>query len=146
MAEHVIYVIGEDTGPQKIGFSRSLTGRLRTLSFEHGKGIKAHFTATVSGADVYAIERLIHYHLRDKRIEGEWFDVTKEDAAHAITAGLAAFAAGERAPPQPTYTERMQLVVSPALLSRIDDWRRTAPGSLKGRSEAIRDLVDAALS
>lgn len=42
-------------------------------------------------------------------------------------------------------TERVQIVAPASLLKRIDDWRRKHP-AIPNRSEAIRLLVDLALS
>lgn len=41
-------------------------------------------------------------------------------------------------------TERLQIVVSPAFLRRLDDWRAKQP-TLPNKSEAVRMLVDMAL-
>jgi len=46
--------------------------------------------------------------------------------------------------PAPTKSERFEMLVDPAFLRRIDDWRRKQP-DLPSRAEAIRRLVEQAL-
>lgn len=44
-----------------------------------------------------------------------------------------------------TKSVRLQMVITPSQVRRIDDWRKEQP-DLPSRSEAIRRLVDAALA
>jgi len=87
-AEHYLYVIGTDDGPTKIGSSNSPEPRLRAFQRE---GRKASLAGVwpVERKMVLAVERYVHWQLRERHIRGEWFNVTREAAAQEIDAALA---------------------------------------------------------
>lgn len=87
-AEHYLYVIGTDDGPTKIGSSNSPETRLRAFQREGRKAFLAGVWP-VEHRMALAIERYVHWQLRERHIRGEWFNVTREAAAREIDAALA---------------------------------------------------------
>jgi hypothetical protein len=73
-----IYVIRSDVGHTKIGVTKNPQARLNAL--QSGNPHKLRFVRcmplTDDGCDAYRIEGLLHRLLAEKRMVGEWFDVT----------------------------------------------------------------------
>jgi hypothetical protein len=98
-----VYVIVSDRGGVKIGVSASPARRLVTL----GQQQVGHFTLTYETemrADSNAVEKLAHHLLADKKIRGEWFDVSAEDAQATIIKAIELIEGGDapsRIPPKP---------------------------------------------
>jgi hypothetical protein len=84
----VVYVIGPDVGPQKIGISINPTKRLGDIK----KGVTGDISvvAVVDPGDRSAaeIEMRAHWLLRGQRLSGEWFDVTRDEAVSAVNQAL----------------------------------------------------------
>ncbi|KRE07497.1 hypothetical protein ASE63_22625 [Bosea sp. Root381] len=146
MRERYVYVIGEDDGPQKIGLSWYPPNRRAFLARVTAKRLKLHHYAAVSAVDVYAVERLAHWRLRDLRLEGEWFNITPSAAAEEVEQAVLAFAAGDRAPyAEPKEVERATVIAPASMMARVEEWRRKQT-KIPSKSEAIRMLVDQALA
>ncbi len=73
---------------QKIGHSRSPRGRLD--QFKTASPYKIEITFEVECVQAQRVERKAHAMLADHRLNGEWFDVTKEVAVETVKAALAA--------------------------------------------------------
>lgn len=78
-----IYVMRDVNGPAKIGFSKSPVARRSQVSSDASATITIPFAAMVDG-NHRVLERMAHEILRDKRVAGEWFDVTDEAAVDAV--------------------------------------------------------------
>ncbi|KAA1057171.1 GIY-YIG nuclease family protein [Azospirillum argentinense] len=77
-----VYVIAGDTGPVKIGVSINPKNRLSSV--QNGHPHKLALRHVVPVAEAYRIEGAVHAALADKRLNGEWFDVTADEARSAI--------------------------------------------------------------
>lgn len=75
-----IYVIGPTEGPFKIGYSANPTARLSSLQTGRTDTLVLHYSEETETDKAKVIEKLIHRTLGYKRIRGEWFDVTLEEA------------------------------------------------------------------
>jgi hypothetical protein len=92
-----VYAIQTEGGsrPVKIGISRDPSSRLRGLSGAQPFGIAIVHTSEVKDGLARTIERAAHAILKEKRLSGEWFDVTPEEAVSAIGEAIAAIESGE---------------------------------------------------
>jgi Meiotically up-regulated gene 113 len=75
-----IYVIGPATGPQKIGISGDVDQRLQTLQTGFPGELFIHHKEEVEPKKVRLLEKKIHSELNYKRVKGEWFNFTPEEA------------------------------------------------------------------
>ncbi len=143
--QRYLYVIGHDTGPQKVGFSFYPPNRARTLKKKGEPAPVAHWWSVVPLQDIYAVEALAHWILRDKALGGEMFDITPDEGRVFVEETIARFAVGERAPDlrEGARIVRLPMVMSQNFIRRLDEWRRHEPG-LPNRSEAIRRIAEAA--
>ena len=83
-----IYVIGADDGPQKIGFSNDVDRRLGTLQTGNPRKLKIHYIVEVPEDQVRLVESQIHKENRRRKVSGEWFDLTPEEAIAEVDYGL----------------------------------------------------------
>ena len=74
-----IYAIGTDTR-QKIGFSKDPASRLKQLQTGNSEELQLHHAISVNCDDVSLLERHIHKDIGYKRVKGEWFDMSKQQA------------------------------------------------------------------
>jgi len=83
-SKQVVYVIGPDVGPQKIGIAARPA--LRKQSLQGGNPARLKVSAAVDPGEFPAgkVEKRAHYILRDDRLVGEWFNVTADEAVKAI--------------------------------------------------------------
>jgi hypothetical protein len=75
-----IYVIGTEGRYQKIGFSNDVVKRLATLQTGNPEQLAIHHYEEVPADRVRLLERHIHKELNHKRIIGEWFALTPDEA------------------------------------------------------------------
>lgn len=75
-----IYVIGNKSNRQKIGFSKDVNKRLKTLQTGNSEELLLHHYIQVPEDRVRILEKKIHQELSYKRLKGEWFDMTAEEA------------------------------------------------------------------
>lgn len=78
-----IYVMGAENGRIKIGISKNVEERARVIGLEKEVGILNVYKTKLC-SNPYAIERLCHEHFNDKRIVGEWFDISFDDAVSVV--------------------------------------------------------------
>lgn len=79
-----IYVIGPEAGPFKIGYSASPTARLSSLQTGTTEYLRLHYQQECETEKAKVIEKLIHRQLAHKRIRGEWFAVTLDEAISEV--------------------------------------------------------------
>lgn len=75
-----IYVIGPENGPQKIGITNNLKHRLRAIQTGNPDKLFVHHFEEIDASRVRLLERKIHLELVHKRLKGEWFNLTVEEA------------------------------------------------------------------
>jgi len=80
-----LYVIRSEAGHTKIGVTKNPQARIAAL--QSGNPHKLDFVRCMplmdDGCDAYRIEALLHRLLGEKRLVGEWFDVTDLEIALA---------------------------------------------------------------
>lgn len=89
MSESYVYVIGKETeGPIKIGFSANPAKRLKQLQTAQHEELRLFYFQSVPKDIVKMMEQAIHATNRHKKVKGEWFNLTVDDAIvevrHAI--------------------------------------------------------------
>jgi len=80
----IIYVIGPKEGPQKIGITKDLKARLRNIQTGHPSKLFVHHTEEVETNMVRPLEKKIHAELNYKKLKGEWFDLTPDEAKEFV--------------------------------------------------------------
>jgi hypothetical protein len=81
-ASHVYAIAASNA--VKIGKTRDIKSRLDNIQSSHYEPLKLAFSLPCDDAVAAAVERLVHRLLSAKRLRGEWFDVTVEEALAAI--------------------------------------------------------------
>lgn len=79
-----LYVIGNSTDKQKIGFSKDVEKRLSTLQTGNPDILKIHHIIECSSEKTRALEKKIHLELNYKRLKGEWFKMVPEEAKNYL--------------------------------------------------------------
>ena len=92
MNSRFVYVAGDQNGALKIGISFNPTQRLTQL--QHTSPLVLHHQTSVSGS-ARSVERVAHLLLSEKRLRGEWFDVSIEEAIAAVELAVEAVEAAD---------------------------------------------------
>jgi hypothetical protein len=72
-----VYLIQSPTGSYKIGRSKNIANRLKTFNVKLPFEIEIEHV--ISCSDYRAAERELHKRYADKRVNGEWFALTRDD-------------------------------------------------------------------
>lgn len=75
-----IYVIGNSENRQKIGFTKNPQRRLKTLQTGNPDKLYLHHCVEIPDEKTRVMEKKIHSEIGYKRITGEWFNISAEDA------------------------------------------------------------------
>ena len=81
-----VYLIKSSDGPVKIGISNDPHSRLILLQNGHAEKLELICQTELLG--IYAarnVEKSAHNMFSDKRLHGEWFDLTTEDIDNIVT-------------------------------------------------------------
>lgn len=143
-----VYVIGHDTGPQKVGFSYNPEKRARVLKVAGEPHYKVHYAHPVESDVVREIEALAHWLLDEHALGRERFDVTPDVAAQAVKDAVAWHAAGQRAPgrdPATLCNVYKTVSLPPEAWAFVEKWRRSQQGPVMSLSKAVRTIVDGQL-
>ena len=79
-----IYVIGTES-IQKIGFSKNPQSRLKQLQTGNSEQLFLHHMIEVSDERTRLLERFLHKDLSYKKLKGEWFKLSKQEAIDYLT-------------------------------------------------------------
>lgn len=79
-----IYIIGSNSSPYKIGFSKEPQKRLKSLQTGHPFKLSLLYTKEVSDQEVKNIEKQIHRVIGYKKSNGEWFNISLEEAISEV--------------------------------------------------------------
>lgn len=79
-----LYVIGNDTNRQKIGFSKDVKQRLIILQTGNPETLKIHHSIECCSTKTRLLEKKIHSELSYKRIKGEWFNMSPIEATNYL--------------------------------------------------------------
>jgi hypothetical protein len=85
-----VYVIGAYQQSVKVGLSECPEKRLADLQTSNPAKLRLHFKAEVAPDKVRFVEMQAHKALSGKRLAGEWFDCSPDEAEQAIKAIIAA--------------------------------------------------------
>jgi hypothetical protein len=94
-AERFVYVIGATDGPQKIGIAANPTTRLAGIQTGSALRLEVFALVAVAQAEARAVEAHAHSLLQDRRIRGEWFDVSPAEARCAVERAVVAVREGK---------------------------------------------------
>ena len=90
MKESQIYVYvmsakKSGAAPNKIGYTRNIGKRVRSMQTYHCTKVKVHYKMQCSNISrCKRLEAAIHHHLSDKRIRGEWFNLSATECESKI--------------------------------------------------------------
>ncbi len=79
-----LYVISSKENPVKIGYSIKPEQRIKNLQTGSVEKLKIQYQKAVNETVGKKIERIIHANNSHKRISGEWFNMTIEEAKNEI--------------------------------------------------------------
>jgi len=79
-----LYVIGNNTNRQKIGFSKDVSKRLKQLQTGNPDELFVHYKIECSTDKTRQLEKKIHLELSYKRLSGEWFNMTPDEAKNYL--------------------------------------------------------------
>ena len=81
-----LYVISDESQRVKIGVTGDVWKRLRTLQTGHPEKLIVLYVEEIDNPTI--IERYLHRHFHEKRLNGEWFkDLSVKDIRIAIMSG-----------------------------------------------------------
>ena len=81
MQKSFIYVIGpENTTVVKIGFSSTPEKRLKSLQTGYPSPLKLYYQREIESTKVRLMEDIVHKSIKHLKTNGEWFNITPEDA------------------------------------------------------------------
>lgn len=82
---YYLYVIGNNTNRQKIGISKDVDKRLKNLQTGNPDKLTIHYKIECPTIkDTLKLEKKIHAELSYKRLSGEWFNMTVEEAVNYL--------------------------------------------------------------
>jgi hypothetical protein len=82
--EWCVYFIESDTGV-KVGYSGNVSARLASIAWERSEYVEiCGVVGLPSQLAARKLEAKFHSIFADKKIKGEWFDLTREDVAFAL--------------------------------------------------------------
>ncbi len=84
MTQNYIYVIGPENGPVKIGYTGDPPSRLVNLQVGHNEKLMIHHLREIDSERVWVMEKLIHRGISYKKIRGEWYDISIQDAIFEV--------------------------------------------------------------
>jgi hypothetical protein len=83
-----IYIIGSDKPPYKIGISRNPERRLKNIQTGHPHKLQIWELRETDSKRTKLLESVIHKHLVNYRMTGEWFNIPLEEAKHHVDFAL----------------------------------------------------------
>jgi hypothetical protein len=139
----MIYVIGNRAaaGVKKVGISATPSKRCSALARAGLRKLKVLYSRDVPIAIASNVEGHAHFLLKDFMRQGEWFDVTLQQARDAVDTAANLSGGGEQAKRvvgrKKQWTERIQLPLAEGTTERID--------SVLEPDEVRLDLIRAAI-
>lgn len=154
---HYVYVVGDEGGPYKVGFSANPIERLKALRYkDKPQRLQVwHLAEAIDEPHARATERLAHQYLAEHQMPNrmgtqagsvlvEWFDAPLQKVIDSVEKARADATRGIEREKVDRYPVQLLQRLSPALADRIDDWRREQ-SDIPSRNEAIRRLLERAL-
>jgi hypothetical protein len=75
-----VYLLQSPTKAYKIGRSKNPENRLKTFSVK--LPFEVEYIALIKTNDMVGLERQLHQRFADKRVNGEWFELSSEDVQY----------------------------------------------------------------
>lgn len=75
-----VYLIQSPTGAYKIGRTNNPDDRMRTFSVK--LPFEVEYVCLIHTEDMHGLEKSLHYQFEEKRINGEWFNLSPEDVEY----------------------------------------------------------------
>jgi predicted GIY-YIG superfamily endonuclease len=91
MSSYIYVIAAKEEGPSKVGFSNNPERRLRQLQTGYPEPLAIYHTEEVDPSWVQIMEGVIHRENRHKRLTGEWFRMSVEDAILEIRHAMIRF-------------------------------------------------------
>ncbi|MCS3692049.1 hypothetical protein ABIF07_001035 [Bradyrhizobium elkanii] len=141
-----LYVIGTSDGPVKIGHSLAPQRRLDDFRRE-GREVVLTGTWPLGRSIALAVERYVHWQLRERHIRGEWFNVPRPEVLSAIRLALSKIneidgrypiPALDRHGPKIRFAEHMKARFAEGTFARMDAVRDDG----EDRTDFIREAVE----
>jgi len=105
-----VYVIASEGGMCKIGKANDPQKRVRELSTGSPYRLTvAHTFPLESQFRCFEVERAAHERLAEKRMSGEWFNVTADEAADAVRAEIAKLDQSNSVDRRPAFLDKYQM-------------------------------------
>jgi Meiotically up-regulated gene 113 len=79
-----VYVISAGEAAVKVGLATRPAERLSALQTAHYQHLTLFYSIACTAHEAVEVERRAHQILKDKRLSGEWFSVTPEEAKSAV--------------------------------------------------------------
>ena len=79
-----LYAIGTTGNKQKIGFSADPVQRVKTLQTGNPESLKLQYYFEIDATTAKKFESYVHHEYAHKRLKGEWFEMTPEEAISAL--------------------------------------------------------------
>lgn len=79
-----LYVIGNDSNRQKIGFSKDVEKRLISLQTGNPDKLRIHHKIECPHDRTRLLEKKIHLELSYKKLKGEWFGMSPQEASEYL--------------------------------------------------------------
>lgn len=124
-----------------------MVGRLHGLQAPLPYELAAHYTADTA-FDKH-VEAIAHKILEEKRMRGEWFDVSPEDAKQAINDAIDRVRQGERASsfsvgPKKVYTVRRQIILTAEMDEELKAYAKrhnvSVSAVIRARLNVVKEL------
>lgn len=141
-----LYVIGTPDGPVKIGHSLLPKQRLDAFRRE-GREVVLTGTWPVGARIALAVERYVHWQLRDHHIRSEWFNVPRQKVLAAIRKAMSRLDQIDGSNPipaldphgtTPKFAEHMRIGFEAGTTAFID----AALGQGENRAAFVREAVE----
>ncbi len=80
-----VYLLKSMSGYYKIGRTKNPKNRLATFSVK--LPFEVEFEHVIECRDMYRLEKSLHSHFAERRVNGEWFDLSADDVAYIKSIG-----------------------------------------------------------
>lgn len=123
--KQLVYVIGPDVGPQKIGIALRPALRVREIQTGNPAALRVALEFDPEECAALQVERRAHWLLHEVRLNGEWFDATPEQAIAAVRQALIDVRNGRLAPTKEPSTTLRSIRLSVEKWEWLDAEART---------------------
>ena len=82
---HLYVIAAQPEGPCKIGITNDVVKRLRTLQTGHPETLQVYHSEPIHVDHVRGTEKILHQEMNYKRVRGEWFNMTVQEASDLVT-------------------------------------------------------------